>query len=111
MVFRKYEDFKTAIDGCGITAKEAEYAKAKATPNLVYFRSADSSIYADGIPVIIKTQIAVELYTERNDNASEKVLECWLRKNQIKFKKTERVWLTTENCYQTLYEFELMFNE
>ncbi len=111
MVFRKYEDFKTAIEGCGITAKEAEYAKAKPTPNLVYFRSADNSIYADGIPVIIKTQIAVELYTERNDNTSEKVFESWLRKNKIKFKKTERAWITNENWYQTLYEFELMFDE
>ncbi len=111
MVFRNYAEFKTAIENGGITAKEAEYAKAIATPNLVYFRSADNSIYANGIPVIIKTQIVVELYTEKNDNASEKTFEKWLRDKDIRYHKAERVWITNENWYQTIYEFELMFDE
>lgn len=110
-VFRKYEDFKIKIENCGIKAVEAEYAKGTPVPNIVYFRSADNSIYADSVPVIVKTAIAVELYTGKTDNKSERIFEHWLCENEIKYQKTERVWLTTEKWYQTVYEFELIFDE
>ena len=110
-VFHNYEEFKSKIESCGIRAVEVEYAKDAPVPNLVYFRSADNSIYADGEPVIVLTSIVVELYTNKNDNKSEKLFEHWLRENEIKYQKTERVWLTNEKWYQTIYEFELIFDE
>ena len=110
-VFRIYEEFKSKIESCGIKAVEVEYAKDAPVPNLVYFRSADNSIYADSVPIIVKTAIAVELYTGKTDNKSERLFEHWLRENEIKYQKTERVWLTTEKWYQTVYEFELIFDE
>lgn len=110
-VFRNYEEFKSKIESCGIKAVEVEYAKDAPVPNLVYFRSADNSIYADGAPIIVMTEIAVELYTAKSDNKSEKIFESWLRENEISYQKTERVWLTTEKWYQTVYEFELIFDE
>lgn len=111
MVFRSYKDFKSKIESCGIKAVEAEYAKETPVPNIVYFRSADNSIYADGVPIIVKTAIAVELYTSKNDNKSERLFEHWLCESETSYQKTERVWLTTEKWYQTVYEFELIFDE
>lgn len=110
-MFKNYEEFKTEIKKGDIPAFEAETAKGKGTPNIVFFRSSDNSIYADGIPVIVKPVIVIELYTERNDNESEKTLEKWFKDHNIKYRKTERAWITSENWYQTLYEFELMLCE
>lgn len=110
-VFRDYEEFKERILNCSIKAVEAESAKGQPAPNMVFFRSADRSLYADGVPVIVKTLIVVELYTERNDTASECYMERWFFDNKIDAVKTERVWLTSENWYQTIYQFELIFDE
>lgn len=110
-VFHNYEEFKNKISDCGIKAFEAEYAKGQAAPNIVYFRTTDNSIYANGVPVITTTHIVIELYTDRTDNDSERLFENWLCENDTGFIKTERVWLTTENWYQTVYEFDVIFDE
>ncbi len=109
MAFHSYSDFKTAIKNCGIPIAEAEYKKSVSTPYACYFRSAEDSIYADGIPVITKTKIAVELYTEKSDILSESKLESWFILNGINAKKTERAFVESENYYETIYEFELIF--
>lgn len=110
-MFCNYEEFKTGISNSGITAKEAEFSKSIGTPNLVFFRAENVTVYANGKPVLVQTRIVVELYTEKNDNKSEKNFEHWLCENEIEYQKTERVWLTTEKWYQTIYEIWLIFDE
>lgn len=109
MSFKNYKDFKESIKNCGIPVTEAEYKKSIPTPYACYFRSAENCIYANGVPIITKTQIAVELYTDKSDLLSEFQLEEWFRKNHIIAKKTDRVFVTTENYYETVYEFEVIF--
>lgn len=109
MLFSSYEEFKEAIKNSGITVAEAEFKKSVTTPYACYFRSAEESIYANGVPVITKTQIAVELYTDKSDLSSETQLEEWFRENHIIAKKTDRAFVTTENYYETVYEFEVIF--
>lgn len=109
MLFSSYEEFKKAIKNSGITVAEAEFKKSVTTPYACYFRSAEESIYANGVPVITITQIAVELYTDKNDLSSETRLEEWFKENHIIAKKTDRAFVTTENYYETVYEFEVIF--
>lgn len=109
MLFSSYEEFKKAIKNSGITVAEAEFKKSVTTPYACYFRSAEESIYANGVPVITITKIAVELYTDKSDLTSEAQLEEWFRENHIIAKKTDRAFVTTENYYETVYEFEVIF--
>lgn len=109
MNYKDYEAFKKAIEACGITAAEAEFKKSVNTPYLCYFRSAERPIYADGKPVIIFTNMAVEVYTAKNDTATERLFEEWLKSQDINAQKTERVFVQSENYYETVYEFEVVF--
>ena len=111
MEFKNYQEFKNVIKNCNITATEAEYSKSVDTPFICYFRLGEDNIYSDGIPIVTKTQIIVELYTEKSDTNSEKQLEQWFFNNDISSKKRERVFITSEKFYQTVYEFELIFYE
>lgn len=110
MSYKNYKDFKESIKNCGIPVAEAEYKKSVPTPYACYFRSAEESIYANGAPVITKTKIAVELFTDKNDIISEAQLEVWFRLHGINANKTERAFNTTESYYETVYEFEMIFD-
>lgn len=110
MLFSSYEEFKEAIKNSGITVAEAEFKKSVTTPYACYFRSAEESIYANGVPVITKTQIAVEFYTDKNDIISESQLEAWFRLHGIRANKTERAFNTSQSYYETVYEFEVIFD-
>lgn len=109
MSFSSYDEFKEAIKNSGITVAEAEFKKSVTTPYACYFRASEDSIYVDGVPVITSTKIAVELYTDKSDQLSEAQLEKWFRENGIIAKKTDRAFITTENYYETVYEFEVIF--
>jgi hypothetical protein len=111
MEFKSYNDFKTAIKNCGLAVAEAEYKKSISPPYACYFRSSESSLFADGKPILTMTKMAVELYTDKNDIVSESVIETWFKSQKIYAKKTERAFVESENYYETVYEFELIFNE
>lgn len=109
MIYKDYEAFKSAIEACGIPAAEAEFKKPVHTPYLCYFRSNERTIDADGKPVIIFTSIAVEVYTAKSDTATEALFESWLKSQGINAEKTERAFVQSENYYETVYEFEVIF--
>lgn len=109
MIYKDYEAFKSAIESCGITAAEAEFKKSVHVPYLCYFRSAEKPITADGKPVLIRTEMAVEIYTAKNDTATERLFEQWLADQRINAVKTERVYVQSESYYETVYEFEVIF--
>ena len=109
MIYSDYSAFKTAIESCGITAAEAEFKKAVNTPYLCYFRSSEYAIDADGKAVLVFTKMAVELYTAKNDTTTEATFEAWLRSQGINAEKTERAFVQSENYYETVYEFEVVF--
>ena len=109
MVYRDYDAFKRAIESCGITAAEADFKKSVHTPYLCYFRSSERTVGADGKPIYTITNMAVEVYTAKNDTATEQTFEAWLISQGIYAEKTERVFVQSENYYETVYEFEVIF--
>ena len=98
-----YEQIKKA----GFPVAEAEYKKAVNPPYLATLKDVDESIYANGRKVIPIIGVNVELYTEKNDNASQAQLEDWFESNEVDYKMIERSWITEENFYVTVYKIEL----
>ena len=111
MKFRNYEEFTTEIQKYKIPMAEAEFAKSVDPPYGCYFRSNNEVIHANGEPIYSITTIVVELYTERDDNQSERDFEQWLKDKDISFRKTERAYIESEHYYQTIYEMEMIFDE
>ena len=109
-----FDVFKTEIKSADYPVREAEFPKARTKeqaikpPFICFFRGADKSIYVGGKPVIYREELTIELYTERDDTTSEKVLETFLREKDIPFKKTERAWITSEKFYVSIYKCELL---
>lgn len=113
MDYSNYEAFKTAIENCGIKAREAEFKKSTNvhTPYLCFFRSSERKVEADGETIYTIVKMFVELYTDVSDTASEKALEYWFHSQGISPDKTERAYVQEESYYETVYEFELIFDE
>lgn len=109
MIYSDYSAFKTAIESCGITAAEAEFKKSVGTPYLCYSRSNEITFDADGKPAFVITNMAVELYTAKNDVTTEATFEAWLESQGINAEKTERAFVQSESYYETVYEFEVVF--
>lgn len=98
-----YEQIKKA----GFPVAEAEYKKAVNPPYLVTLKDVDESIYANGRKVIPIIKVDVELYTEKNDNSSQVLLESWFEINNVDYEMIERAWITEENLYVTVYKVSL----
>ena len=109
MIYKDYEAFKSAIEACGIPAAEAEFKKSVHVPYLCYFRSAEKPITADGKVILARTEMAVEVYTAKNDTKTEQLFEQWLANQRINAAKTDRVFVQSESYYETVYEFEVVF--
>ena len=110
-MFKTYDDFKNAVKCNGIVTAEAEFTKSQNTPFLVYFRSGNNNICADGKVVVEIPTITAELYTDKNDNESETKFENWLKENIGAYEKTERIWISEEKFYLTEYKFEIILND
>ena len=46
---------------------------------------------------------------KKNDTTTEATFEAWLRAQGINAAKTERAFVQSENYYETVYEFEVVF--
>lgn len=98
------DEFKEILKASIFPFAEAEFKKAVQPPFLVCLKGIDKSIYANGIAVINNFECDLELYTEKDDNKSEQELKDFLLKNNINFKMTERVWISSENFYLTAFK-------
>lgn len=109
MNFKNYQAFKDAIKKLPFITIEAEAAHSPEPPYAGYFREDEKSWCADGKIAFTVTKMTIELYTLKEDNDSEKILEKWFEDNNISYQKFEREWLSNEKWYVTFYEFELIF--
>lgn len=73
-------------------------------PYICYFFYKDDNFAADGIVYHSSMKLAVELYTEKKDEESEKALEDVL--SDFYYDKEES-YIDSEKCYQISYELEV----
>lgn len=99
-----FYELKALLETTGFPITEAEFNEGTETPNIVMLKSIDKSIYANGIAVVTNIEVELELYTERDDTKSERILCDLLNENGINFTMTERTWISEEDWYQTVFK-------
>lgn len=108
MLIHDYADAETLMNTCGLPHQEGDYRKPVECPYVAWFRSSEEAFFANGVAVYARIKMTVELYTNKGDTASETTLESWFRSNDIIYDKSERVFISDQNYYETVYEFELI---
>ena len=86
-------------------ARPARYARPPDCTFAVYFDDVDAD-GPDGINMLFTHNITVELYEPRPDDASEAAVEAAITAEGLQWTKQDRYWLTSEQMYQVIYEFE-----
>lgn len=75
-------------------------------PFICYLVPETDNFSADGKAYYKINQFHLEVYTDRKDVATEKIIEDVLDKHEIFYDRTE-VWIESEHLYEVLYYFEM----
>lgn len=75
-------------------------------PFLLYLYPESDNFGADNIVYTKGTIVYLELYTDKKDTETEKLIEGILEAHEIFWRKTE-VWIESESLYEVLYSFEM----
>lgn len=96
---------KEMLTAAGIPERGSRFVKPPAGIYAVWF----DHITADGPdgepPCIFTHDVELELYEHRKDDAAVAALEAELSAAGLKWTKQDRLWIQTEQMYQTIYEF------
>lgn len=74
-------------------------------PFICYLVPASDNFAADGMAYFKANEVHIELYTDRKDIDTERVVEAVLDSHGIFYDRTE-VWIESERLYEVLYTFE-----
>ena len=85
-------------------ARLARYARPPDCTFAVYFDDVDAD-GPDGINMLFTHNITVELYEPRPDDATEAAIEAELNARGLRWTKQTQYWISSTQCYQTIYEF------
>lgn len=93
------------LTAAGIQARGSRFVKPPAGTYAVWF----DTVHADGAdgepPRIFTHDVTVELYAPKRDDAAEEALEDAMGARGLKWTKHDRIWIQSEQMYQTIYEF------
>ena len=79
--------------------------ESPAPPFICYLIPGSDNFAADGKAYFKAEQVHLELYTDRKDQDTEKLVEAVLDSHGIFYDRTE-VWIESEKLYEVLYYFE-----
>jgi hypothetical protein len=89
----------------GIPERGSRFAKPPAGIYAVWFDDIDTD-GPDGMPPRIFTHnVSMELYEPKKDDAKRAALEAEMTGRGLKWTRQDRLWLHSEQMYQTIYEF------
>ena len=96
---------KTILTAAGIRERGSRFTKPPAETYAVWFDDIETD-GPDGMPPRIFTHsVSVELYERKPDNKAVAALEAELTAAGLRWTKQDRFWITSEQMYQTVYEF------
>lgn len=97
--------FKTILAAAGIPERGSRFVTPPAGTYAVWFDDLDTD-GPDGMPPRIFTHdVTLELYEHKKDAAAVQALERELSAAGLHWSKQDRVWIKSEQLYQTIYEF------
>lgn len=105
---------KEILDAAGISERGSRFTKPPAGIYAVWFDDIDKDgpdplppgAFKYGTPpAVIKHTARLEVYEPRKDAAAIAALEAQLDARGIIYTKQDRLWIASEQMYQTIYEF------
>lgn len=95
----------TILNNAGIQHRPVVYRKPPRSTYAVTFDDVSNEESADLINNLRTHDVRIELYEYSRDIAARKALERALDSENVKWERTEAVWLSTEQMYETDYTF------
>lgn len=95
------------LDSLGIPLSYSHFIEYQKPPYMVYFFIEDDDLIADDINYVSVSNFDIELYTDRKDLASEKLIEDKLKELYLPYDKSEN-WIQSEGVFRILYEITVI---
>lgn len=96
---------KEIIELIGVPAKRNRWAKPPAGTYIVWTDYVETD-GADGMPPsIYKHDVSFEMYSPKQDEETERLIESVLGSYGRQWVRQDRYWLDDEQVYQTVYDF------
>lgn len=93
------------LDKAGIQHRQVVFRKPPRSTYAVTFDDVSNEESADLVNNIRTHDVRIELYEYTRDNDARTALEAVFDTEGIKWERTEAVWLSTEQMYETDYTF------
>ena len=96
---------QSILDASGVLYRRTRFLKPPAADYAVY--SDDISTDGpDGLNMLYRHNVTIELYLNSPDDAAETALEAAMDADGVRWEKQDRYWLQNEQRYQVIYEFD-----
>jgi hypothetical protein len=93
------------LAAAGIRERGSRFVNPPAGTYAVWFDDIDTDGPDGEPPRIFTHDITLELYETKPDNAARSVLEAELSRHGLHWTRQDRLWIRTEQMYQTIYNF------
>lgn len=94
------------LTAAGIQSRGSRFVKPPAGTYAVWFDHTDTEGADFMAPGIFRHSVRIELYEPKKDDTAEAALEQVLSARCLEWAKHERIWIQSEQMYQTIYEFD-----
>ena len=93
------------LAAAGIKERGSRHTKPPAGTYAVWFDDIETDGPDNMPPCIFTHSVSIELYEPRKDPAAVAALEAQLGAHGLHWTKQDRLWIQSEQMYQTIYEF------
>lgn len=100
-------ELNQALKTIGLPVAYHHFAKPPAPPYLVYLFSSSADVIADNQNYVDVSNFQVELYNNKKDPATEKLVENKLKELKLPYTKTE-TFIESEGLFQVLYLIQVI---
>jgi len=97
----------TALKSLGLPVAYGEFTQPTTPPFITYQFSASGDMMADNQNYVDIFGYQVELYTEKKEPATEKMLQDKLKELRLPYSKSE-TWIESEKMRQVVYEIQIL---
>lgn len=96
---------KEILAAAGIQERGNRFAKPPAGTYAVWFDDIETDGPDGEPPRIFKHDVDLELYERKKDDAARAALEAQMGARGLHWTRQDRLWLQSEQMYQTVYNF------
>lgn len=94
------------LEAAGIRERGSRFARPPAGTYAVWFDEIDTDGPDGRPPEIFHHSTTIEVYEPKKDDAAEERVEVEMNARGIHWQKSDRLWIQSEQMYQTIYEYE-----